>query len=620
MYRAKKKLIRTTPMFIPYDKTSMDMKITCLEFRDLLDIEYTLPVETICRKVFSGSKGKVLSPKTSEKILKRYMKELEEKIRDLCSQHSVLFWLCLARRIEPGLRRRIRLTTEFLYRNVLTAAILKYGNKKKEDIYMKAGEGIRSSGISVPTKEWFPKVGQTKREKFEAYKSIFQIESLCLAYYLATGYLRRIFKGEKLKINKEGFPGVQRDRNLTDLMGLYDRRQEKYPSLFQTFGLRKSLNLVDLENLGKFYGMILRPNLERREFDMYLGEEKKRFRQINKFLPNYLPLIIDLEKYYKLLLIFREDLIKRLNLSPEEVICFLVMFVSRLAIMYRNSPTRRYNLLLTAYALTPQSEILVDDFSIGFQQFYFYLFSEKIDRKKAKEAVLRLMDLFQHDMGTINLWDRGPLPLFIKFKNSILTDYSAFPDVLPRVLTSIPPFSGPTGQARGKNFEKEVRGQLKKDGFNLWVCSKKLKVLDVKPMAEIEIDASFYKEDTLVVIGCRSHHVTKEYDRGEPAELEKRWDFVLEGLKDAEKRCDFIYKYRKHKLNYPLPGGVKYIVPILCSPFTEYIPTKDDNFFLVKKRRFENSIPRICVPEELTFFFKKFKSDLIKNNPYTLTL
>jgi len=575
------------------------------------DVNYRLPVYKIRNKIFTPVAGKILNNPDSIRILERYKDQLEVYIKKLCSGHSFLYWLSLARRIAPEKIEEVSSTAVHGYRNVLTAAILKYGETKYDDVCFFKGESMTRGGIFLPTEYWSPKIGIS--EKPGVYITIYQIEYLCLEFYRTCGGLRRVFKGERLKISNDLSPLIEKNSKIDDLIDLYDRRH-KNSSIFTKLGVINPIgNIINNSN---FPVMAFQLNIECENFELLLKDEKKDLNQTT-FKPNYIPVTGDLEGYYKLLKIFETDLIQATNLRPEEIVCFFVIFSIRLGYQYFNFPTARYGFLQRAFLMSTNEDELVSDLAKRYSQFYRLLFSEDISFSKSKNVVRKCIKFFTGDLNSINLWDSGPLPVFIKINKWILIDYSAIPTALINVLATIPVYTG-YGQRRGKYFEEYVSNYFKKQGFKLWICRKELKVLNSNQKKEI--DVSFMKDDSLIIIGCRSHYVTKEYGRGKPSDLDKRWKIILEGIRDVESKCSFIFKKRKEKLSIPIPKGIKYIIPVLCVPYADYIPSKSGKYFLWKDKNFKNSIPRVCTPEELSHFFRDFNYKLLRNKPYTLAL
>jgi hypothetical protein len=79
-------------------------------------------------------------------------------------------------------------------------------------------------------------------------------------------------------------------------------------------------------------------------------------------------------------------------------------------------------------------------------------------------------------------------------------------------------------------------------------------------------------------------------------------------LDDVDSKVDFILK-NYDTINIPLPPGIKYLVPVVCSSFPEYIWDNTEDLFL------NNKIPRVATYQEI-LEFDKLDFEVLKNKPF----
>jgi len=72
----------------------------------------------------------------------------------------------------------------------------------------------------------------------------------------------------------------------------------------------------------------------------------------------------------------------------------------------------------------------------------------------------------------------------------------------------------------------------------------------------------------------------------------------------------------KGELSPALPNNIKYIVPILVTPGTEYLWEKSKTCYLDEKFQ----VPRIMSAPELLEFLKNFKSFDLQDSAYNWTI
>ncbi|GAJ00791.1 unnamed protein product, partial [marine sediment metagenome] len=79
---------------------------------------------------------------------------------------------------------------------------------------------------------------------------------------------------------------------------------------------------------------------------------------------------------------------------------------------------------------------------------------------------------------------------------------------------------------------------------------------------------------------------------GEPDSLKQRWETIVKDVEQVDTLSERLLKEPKGK-NFEVPDSVKWIVPIVCGPFAEWVPSSSQKWWLYE------DIPRVLTPDEL---------------------
>jgi len=127
-----------------------------------------------------------------------------------------------------------------------------------------------------------------------------------------------------------------------------------------------------------------------------------------------------------------------------------------------------------------------------------------------------------------------------------------------------------------------------------------------------QIDYSIKVGNILIIVECKVVAKASSVYAGSAQSIKYRNKHVVKrALREVDEKANWLQK-NNHGKNYNTEG-VKYILPIAISPFTEFIPKKE-RYYWVKK-----NIPRVLTPKELDTLTKnKLKStdlfNLVKLN------
>jgi hypothetical protein len=158
---------------------------------------------------------------------------------------------------------------------------------------------------------------------------------------------------------------------------------------------------------------------------------------------------------------------------------------------------------------------------------------------------------------------------------------------------------------KGTRFEAYVRrvvGEIP-GATPLWF-SKKLRHPDGTSR---EIDASFLKGEALFICELKCVGLSWAFSEGTREALDFRRGKCEDGLRQVDSKASWLAEHTSG-LNYELPQGTTAIVPLLVSPFVEYIWSREPNLWL------SDEVPRICTPGEL----RKVTPETLGGKPFVV--
>jgi len=551
--------------------------------------------------------NKPLSDEEATNMLQSFLTFLEDQMANIAYQRSFYFWLHLVRRIGPMNRGSEgedyeRVLSELNSRVILNLAILKHGRKDPVLIEQEFTPDKQHSAYFL-----------RKPLSYEDLIKAYQLEILARKYHSVTALLRRLWKGGSLTLQTDLSSyriQLDQDKDTLFLIDLYDRRL-RYVSTLSHFGsiadvvLRAEELLKQAPNYTMFS---FRFNAEGYElpdnyFSKFLGPEKSlHIRSPIKYRPNYLFLPLTLVDYYRKLKAFERYIIQYHGFTPEELTSFFLALshenlerVERLGIAYL------YQLHQRAYKIA--SRATTSDLSSIFRLYLKQLFNLAISRSKAKNLIQRLWDHFTYqlkDYQKIDLWQKRPIKFVIPLHHDYyILDYSLLLQAFGALFEPLAQESGDIGFLKGIDFQSEVKRYLEREirNYRPWVVPNKLKFNDG---TEGDVDCAFIHKGVLFLAECKAFSTSPEFDQGLPSALRSKQQKIDAALKQVDDIAVKISQQPKGR-NYELPKEVKFIVPLVLTPFPEYIHTRSDAYFLTP------DIPRICTPEELVQYLKHFR-------------
>lgn len=548
---------------------------------------------------------------------------LLSKIKAIIGKKSIYYWFHLFRRFILGSYfNNVSPVTIFLYSQMAECAFLKFGNLKvgdeliflngeNKDEINKIGNGnyvkaLKKTGIpeKIFQKIFPPRGIFLGNFGYQELIEFFQVEGLILKYWHNTSCLRRLYKGGELIFNWCDY-FVENTDNTKELIENYDERNYKYGGKSTSTGI-----LIDDFNEKGTGGISLLPicNYDySKESNYHLKNIFNIFGSKNviideKFVPNFIWQPFDFEEYYVKYEFNSTMFKKKYNYSfPCFItIMYLLFWYARFQSNVGNAAIS-YQHIQRAYSYISSTDSLIDD-----------LFELS---KKIRIPSLQNLDLSKEEIAfaikeltftprrrkDINLTTRGPRFLIFTYNNHLVLDYAS---ILPILLTKHHFLKGNLS-AKGFLFEKNIKNKFIKKGYHVWFCSKELRQKDG---TKKEIDISLYIENILFVFELKCINRSFDFEEGNIKALAFRREKFENALGEIDDKADWLKKNREG-LNYKIPKSIDLIIPIVISPFVEYIWSTNPNLWLTK------NVPRICTYQEIIKILdqKKYKEIFTKS-------
>ena len=186
----------------------------------------------------------------------------------------------------------------------------------------------------------------------------------------------------------------------------------------------------------------------------------------------------------------------------------------------------------------------------------------------------------------MSLTTLGPRKLFIPtFENGFIVDYAS----INFILQSHMHFIKENEDKKGHLFEDAIIQRLEKNNLQLWECKK---ILKHKDKTSKEIDISFCYKNVLYIGELKSNKMSMAFFEGDDNALEFRKKKLTKALNEVEEKAKWLLNHKEGK-NYKIPETVNVIIPIIVSPFAEYIWSLEEELWINK------TTPRICIASDL---------------------
>lgn len=233
---------------------------------------------------------------------------------------------------------------------------------------------------------------------------------------------------------------------------------------------------------------------------------------------------------------------------------------------------------------------------VGDQQTELQRLLAIIDRCTWSESKARRVDLLS----------LTPQQLFVPQNSTTwLVDWSAMAGVLLEHLGAYGWVSGTLAREKGRDLESAFAEYLNATLQTLteehgpppelwWVGNCGHHRLKFSSGNSEDLDFGIIVDDHVLAVELKAYGASRKLlFRGALRALNDRWQ---ERIQPAVAKIDALArKLARHPFgcNYLLPASVRWVVPMVCAPFPEWIPSLNKKWWLYA------DVPRVCTPEEL---------------------
>ena len=581
------------------------------------------PVENIVKFHINSCNYK--SPLTlleSFRFLKNLQTSIENKASEIISKKCIYYWVHLYRRISPGKIYGFESTTTLaLYRNMVECCIRKYGKincgleivfgNNNYDVSLEdiaSGNYLKALNFFSLTNHTIDKQGVYLGKFNEIdYLDIYIVERLMFEYWHITTCLRRLYKGGKLVINDNSYYVICNE-NTESLMKSYDERNEKYNDFCTTIGIEIGTEKNCL-NSGSYLIPIYNYNnvsLVEYPFNKFFNLPEISIDASTKkpFIPNFLWFLFDFDNYFISNSFIKDEFYEYFGYSLECFVTSIFLLVFRNGYLARNyNRSYAFKLIQNAYTTIISEEELVDELIEYSKEIKLpSLGNYELNIEETKKFINDLK-LNIDNKKSISIATLGPRKIILpSIDNKYIIDFSGIWDILSKQTHNIP---GRNIGKKGRIFEDNVINKIKKANLNIWENQKELKGYD---STSKEIDVSFYDKNVLFICELKCIKRSLSYITGDFKALKYRKDKFILALNEIEEKANWILTHKKG-YNFKVPDFIKIIVPVVISPFIEYIWDRDDYYWIC------SDIPRICnISELLEVLGKDYISEIIKKS------
>lgn len=539
--------------------------------------------------------------------LKTYKLFLENTFQEIIQPYSVAYWLHVSRRILPNtMGDDKRPETIIICRNIINAAIQKYGQ-------LVSCNTLRMSN-EIEIKDTFkglfltPEFSQDRKLFTEAPPQLvltefdevsllqyYDLEHLAYEIWLAGAKSRIVAKGASLVVNLNVSQILFDDRN-ADLAWLttnFDKR---------TSGVMASATgtVFTFPDVGNSGEVLLTTVLAERKGDYFIDPVTEHVGlnfQKGQF-PNFSFYTLDIKTYLAVHVEFAQDFKNKWQATLAYVIAVLADLT--LALNYEIINDKNINVvgnaISRAYRLYDLQEFKAG-ITMNWQLTMQHLGIDLVENKSEIEKAIEFLSLTETSRKTIFLDSFGPLKVFLPAhkEDQVLVDHSVIGEILFNLFAGLP--------LKDRNFKGELLERALK------VIPSYLPTTECKGLdgSSKQVDYSISKEDILVLAECKAVARSFGVFGGQATALEHRLRNVIhKGLDDVDAKVQWFIKHPKGT-NYDL-SKFKYIVGVAISPFPEFMPSRDDRYWL------NDNLPRVLTISEFESFIAADLHGTIKKN------
>ncbi|WGE89714.1 hypothetical protein [Actinobacillus arthritidis] len=540
---------------------------------------------------------------------------LEEKMKNIISKHSILYWFHLYRRVGVG---SITNDDEFVNPTVLShirctieTAFYKYGKiecgidiAKGSDMNHKMVLGglfykdLKKKGVSnKQIKELYHRYEKTymlKNYSHKNHEDIYVLECYSYYYWKIMAKMRAVSKGAKLYIDENGEPKEIRDNSLNRLILSYDKRSE-IPQTYSSFS-KGIISYHDVKNINEDIIFSCHYNYNRDVFPELLSDD---------FAPNFLPNLLNIKSILSAVNILKEPFLKKYGYTLDSYLTVIQLlsfyYISNRATDDNDNRVHMYGTLQRGYFITEEGTIdnmvnTLSDYNNDLNNKSYQILS-----KKDIKTILSDLTLSNFKRENISLWSYGPLPILVTCNNLIYCDIGHLEYILSNIFFGL----RENHAERGGLFEKYIKEKVKETG---------VEILDIKYIKNTqndkyrETDIAIRIRDNLILCDCKSIEKPIDFIKGTPKTVNKRNEIIKEKIDSILSIKDFVEK-NKLELNHDLTW-VKKFVSIGITADVEWIDSEDSKLWI------NDNYPILMSVKEFFNFIDSLKNDKLKLDGY----
>jgi hypothetical protein len=530
-------------------------------------------------------------------FFKEYLLQTEKLIQKIANKNTLYELLYWSRRLAPTNLFRTSNLSVMIYREIQMLSIYKYGKTKGNLGFDQHGSIHPEYIIPFCKMEYieminFLKDNDLKEEITNVIDDVIRIEILSYIYLRATQDYRILNKGGTFRIVADGY-FVDTTKETDYLIKLYDDRL-KNTNLFSRTGTYVEHNRPStLDNIAFCPYFAL--NVDHKERSLLYNAKTESYKEIFKngdekieVLSNYTFGYFDVKSIYEFLVLFEKEFEDYYDFTVKDFALFLSYLGFKIFHSFLDHYQAQFNILNRAYTIGKYNlEEFTEDFHSKSEELSKIVFNETLKNKVKLEKILSkflLTDLTQND---IDLWTRGPKRFMYQLSSEyVVIDYYCLTDILSFIVKDITAKDGDVGNRRAISFEEAIETELKRilPPDKIWKCAEVI----YAGQESREIDASFVKEDVLVILEAKAVNVSFGFDKGDKTAVEYRINKMKSAIAEVDDKVLFI-KNNYELLKGKLPVGIKYVCSLVVSSYPEFIWEKTENLFLSEKM----SLPRI---------------------------
>ena len=545
-----------------------------------------------------------------------YLDHLSNGFSKGLAGHSPYFWLFLYGRIKPVLSpHHDNITdsqTTLLVRQILELAMLKHGDLEKVDLrptshvpfeerwggYLKLAidyldENQRkfvmtAYGNADPSDESLLPVEFGPAD----YRAIYANEGLAYEYWLCTARLRSIGKGMRLWFDPQSANFTyEPSPEISTAIERFDARLKGIRVFPTLIGISTPDSSAENNSFFKLFSASY--NTEGSDLSSLLASLGVPGQSLDGGnLINFVPSLLDVNNFIEAHTYLDEAFRAVAGVGLEDFM-YVLWALSNLALIPNRSlrseeifKSLMLQLLRRGYAIYSMTlHELLQEITGRISTFPNLGDDKRKSIEKSAQIALGRVMLTSELQRRISPWSGGPRPIVVPFDGRFVIDVVGNLEFLARMFTGVED----DGTIRGGIFEATVRSVVTASISENFEWGPR-KIYENNILVD-EIDLMLRRKHKVYVCECFSMWRPLDFEIGNEKTISGRTDQINKKIDQATETCQFLLGYRKGS-NYDY-ADVTEFVPIVVSPFIEWVPTTDSRYWI------SDTCPRVMSVDEL---------------------